>query len=50
MLGERVLLGSPTGVVWAEPGVDLGAAGVVARVDMGRDGISVVTSRGQIRR
>ena len=48
--GDRALLASPSGVAWAAVGVDLGAAGVVTRIDLRREGVDVVTSRGVIRR
>lgn len=50
LIGERALLAGPAGVAWAWPGVDLGAAGVVARIELEREGVVVVTSRGAIRR
>lgn len=50
VVGERVLLAGPSGVAWVKAGVDLGAAGVVARVDLDRGGVTVTTSRGAIRR
>ncbi|QLP96616.1 MAG: hypothetical protein HZY79_03315 [Rhodoblastus sp.] len=49
MVGERVLLAGPAGVVWVRAGVDLGEAGRVDRVDLERDGIVVLTSKGAIR-
>jgi hypothetical protein len=48
--GDRALLASPAGIAWAAVGVDLGAAGVVTRIDLRRDGVDVVTSRGVIKR
>lgn len=50
LIGERALLAGPAGVAWAWPGVDLGAAGVVSRIELEREGVAVVTSRGAIRR
>lgn len=49
IVGERVLLAAPAGVAWAWAGVDLGEAGVVERIELSREGIVVVTSRGAIR-
>ena len=49
MVGGRVLLAGPAGVAWVWPGVDLGEAGRVARIDVERDGVVVVTSKGAIR-
>lgn len=49
IVGERVLLAAPAGVAWAWAGVDLGQAGVVSRIELAREGVVVVTSRGAIR-
>jgi hypothetical protein len=46
----RVLITGPEGVRWAAPGVDLGAAGVVRGVEITREGVTVQTSKGRIRR
>lgn len=48
MVGERALLAGPAGVAWATAGVDLGEAGVVSRVEVTREGVAVVTSKGEI--
>lgn len=50
VVGERALLAGPAGIAWVWAGVDLGEAGVVARIEMERDGVAVITSRGEIRR
>jgi hypothetical protein len=49
MVGERALLAGPGGVAWATAGVDLGEAGVVSRIEVTREGVAVVTSKGEIK-